>query len=593
MTREEEILEILKELTEVRSISDTDQERLAEEYIKDRLENQEYFHKVLQYRNQWMGNMLPPAGSYSIPGDYLKRGAVYGLVKGKGRKTLILTGHYDVVGVEEYGNLKDYAFSVDQLLEKISLCGKDGGFDDEVLMDAASGEWIFGRGTADMKGGLAVGIALLNEYGKRMQKEQLEGNLLFMAVPDEESYSAGMRGAVSLLNSLKDQYDLDYQCLIDLEPNFMSKGAQEVFVGSAGKCMPAVFVQGAKAHVGSCFQGLSAAGIIGEIFARTELSPEFAESFDGEVCMPPTWLQIRDRKEEYDVSVPYRAGGYFNMLSFSMTPEEVMEKLEAVSREAVSSYQNKMEQMWKRLMKKAEDSAADDSTAFNTGSEKEGCHGAFVRAEVMKYGDLLEVCRLKGKDAFEKFNTELYQMAADRIRTGEWNYPQATIEMMKAVLDYSGIASPLVLLGFAPPYYPAFHSSMLGKENAGDRWFEVLERAGEKRFGRRMRRKHYFTGISDLSYCGISRKGIDGSICGQSKTEQDKGEMEFYGLHAPLWGKLYQIDFDSIKELNIPSLLFGPLSKDIHQRTERVNRESLVKEIPEIIMEMIEQMFAK
>lgn len=570
MTREEEIIEILKELTEIKSISDTEAECRAQEYMEKRLKGQDYFKEKLNESDRTAsGKKFPLTGSFALQEDYLKRKAVYGLVKGNGRKTLILTGHYDVVGVEEFGNMKEEAFSVDNLMEKIKDCGRENGFGEDVLREAESGEWIFGRGTADMKGGLAIGLAILNEYGKKALKEKPEGNLLFLSVPDEESYSSGMRGAIPLLEALREKYDLDYECLIDLEPNFLVDGAQEVFVGSVGKCMPVVLVQGAKAHVGSCFQGLSAAGVLGEIFARTELSPEFAESYEGEVCMPPTWLQLRDMKEEYDVSVPYRAGGYFNMLSFSMTPEEVIGKLEKKAKEAVSFYQDKMERLWKKLMEKKD---SDISVPA----------GAFVPVQIMKYGELVTVCRNKNEREFEKFYHGLYGKTAEKIRSGQWNYPQATMEMMKALLDYSGILSPIILLGFAPPYYPAFHSDMLGKGTTiSSKWFELLEKSAEESFGRLLKKKHYFTGISDLSYCGICEENSS------SKT------LDFYGANAPLWGNLYKIDFEKIAGLNIPSLLFGPLSKDIHQRTERVNKESLTREVPEILSNLIEQMFAK
>ena len=73
MTREEEILEILRELTEVRSISDTDQEYLAGDYIEERLKNQVYFQKQRNSQGQRPGEILPPAGSYAVDGDYLGR----------------------------------------------------------------------------------------------------------------------------------------------------------------------------------------------------------------------------------------------------------------------------------------------------------------------------------------------------------------------------------------------------------------------------------------------------------------------------------------------------------------------------------------
>lgn len=94
------------------------------------------------------------------------------------------------------------------------------------------------------------------------------------------------------------------------------ENGQEVFLGSVGKCMPVVLVQGRTVHVSRCFDGLNAVGVLGRMFEKTELSAEFAEVFDGEVCMPPTWLNFKDLKKEYDVSVPARAAGYLSVLSF-------------------------------------------------------------------------------------------------------------------------------------------------------------------------------------------------------------------------------------------------------------------------------------
>ena len=59
------------------------------------------------------------------------------------------------------------------------------------------------------------------------------------------------------------------------------ENGQEVFLGSVGKCMPVVLVQGRTAHVSRCFDGLNAVGVLGRMFEKTELSAEFAEVFDG------------------------------------------------------------------------------------------------------------------------------------------------------------------------------------------------------------------------------------------------------------------------------------------------------------------------
>lgn len=50
------------------------------------------------------------------------------------------------------------------------------------------------------------------------------------------------------------------------------------------------------------------------------------------------------------------------------------------------------------------------------------------------------------------------------------------------------------------------------------------------------------------------------------------------------------MDFNEIGKLNIPAVLMGPWGKDIHRRTERVNRKSLLVELPEILHTLIENM---
>ena len=68
------------------------------------------------------------------------------------------------------------------------------------------------------------------------------------------------------------------------------------------------------------------------------------------------------------------------------------------------------------------------------------------------------------------------------------------------------------------------------------------------------------------------------------------GDMDFSGYagETPLWGGGYQVDFNEIGKLNIPAVLMGPWGKDIHRRTERVNRKSLLVELPEILHTLIE-----
>jgi arginine utilization protein RocB len=62
----------------------------------------------------------------------------------------------------------------------------------EARNDLESGDYIFGRGTADMKGGGSIQLALFKRYS---ELEDFPGNILLIAVPDEENLSAGMLSA--------------------------------------------------------------------------------------------------------------------------------------------------------------------------------------------------------------------------------------------------------------------------------------------------------------------------------------------------------------------------------------------------------------
>ena len=249
------------------------------------------------------------------------------------------------------------------------------------------------------------------------------------------------------------------------------ENGQEVFLGSVGKCMPVVLVQGRTAHVSRCFDGLNAVGVLGRMFEKTELSAEFAEVFDGEVCMPPTWLNFKDLKKEYDVSVPARAAGYLSVLSFRSG--EILEKMRELGSEAFAEYIEKMDAERRRLeeklsgramqgkkkcVKTAKPQAANaesvdhadpvsEEYADNVGECEKTNDVVPQKFNVLSFEELSEQCRKKNADGFEDFLEGLKDRTEARIRSGETNYPQATIDMMTEVLDWSGLTEPVMVIG--------------------------------------------------------------------------------------------------------------------------------------------------
>ncbi|MBF1151980.1 MAG: arginine degradation protein, partial [[Eubacterium] sulci] len=124
----------------------------------------------------------------------------------------------------------------------------------------------------------------------------------------------------------------------------------------------------------------------------------------------------------------------------------------------------------------------------------------------------------------------------------------------------------------APPYYPAPHSDQIeGREGYGSKVFEFAKKLSEEKFGQALTSEHYFTGISDNSYTSIP-------------------DLDFDDITAnyPMWGSAYSLDFEAIKEISVPSILYGPIGREYHQWSERVNKRSLFEVMPEMIQRVIE-----
>ena len=494
-----------------------------------------------------------------IEGDAHGRKVPYAFLNGEKRNTVVMMGHFDVVNAEVYGEAEPLAFTVGEELEA-ALAKK--AMNPAQRADMESGEWIWGRGVADMKGGLAIHLALFEQYAAQAQEGKLPGCLFFMGVPDEESYSAGMRAGAQVLREFKRKYDLDFKLLIDPEPTNLADGKQVMSIGSVGKSMPVVMVQGVTAHVGHCFNGISPLGMLSGIYLRTNGSLEFSDCYEAEATMPPTWTNMRDMKHIYDVSIPYRASGYFTVLSFSTTPDQIMAKLKKISEEVFEEMVTKLNETYQEFKK------------MNKFETREKLHYDTL---VLSFAELID--RLKKEDAagFEAFYKEAYAEVAEKTASGELNYPAATIALMEKVLNYADIKQPLILLGFAPPYYPAVHSDLIaGKEGAGTDAYSFVKEASAA-YGQEMNYENYFMGISDASYSAMDHPF----------------DYNAFSANTPMWGDLYSLDFEAIEEIGIPSVIYGPIGKEYHQWTERVNRKSLLEVVPAVTQQLISHLWEK
>ncbi len=264
--RTERIKALMLELVQIQSDTGTHQEKDVEVYLHDWLGQREYFKNHPDY-----------FGLFPLVKDPLERSIVWGLVKGQGDQTVILMHHHDVVDAFDYGSLEKWAY--DPLKLQSALAGME--LTQEARFDLESDQWIFGRGTGDMKAGAAIQCVVLEDYS---EKADFKGNILLLSVPDEENLSEGMRGSLGLLAELKTAFNLDYKIIINSEPHSKEQGRIGSFhIGSAGKLLPVIYVRGKKSHIGHIYQGFNPILLLSEIVLQTELNTDYCDVVRGEV----------------------------------------------------------------------------------------------------------------------------------------------------------------------------------------------------------------------------------------------------------------------------------------------------------------------
>ena len=542
---ETKILKILTELVALKSRTGTSDENLASDYIYNYISSLEYFKEHSEN-----------CGLAAIDTDPMKRHIPYGLIQGKSGDTVILSGHFDVVDEFDYGDAREIAYNIGEELENAL---KKNTLTEEQKQDMESGEWIWAKGAADMKGGLAIHMALLEEFSGQALAGELEGSVLFIAVPDEESYSCGMRASSELLARLRKEKNLDYKLLINPEPTDLVDGSQVMYLGTVGKTMPVIMVQGISSHIGHCFDGFNPLNVLTGIYQQTNGSLIFVDRYKDEATMPPTWLKMRDLKEVYDVSIPLRATGYFTVLSLNSGPDDILKKLLAISDHVAAEEAVKLEQTYAQYKK---------INKFETKS------GLGLKPRVYSFNQLREELEQRDGKRFCEFYDQVYDESAGQIASGSTNYPDGTIKLMEKVLDFAGFTDPLVVVAFAPPYYPAVNGNMVsGKEFFATKAYDIVAGLSAEE-GQPVSYQNFFMGISDNSYTAV--------------TAGDGGNRDFAAA-APLWGQVYTIDFDSIKKINVPAVIYGPIGKEYHKWSERVNKKSLLDTVPRVTRELIKQ----
>jgi arginine utilization protein RocB len=515
--------------------------------------NNEVFFRNWIDRVEYFKNNSENYGVYKIEGDHLGRSVPWALLKGEGRNTIVLIHHTDTVDIDDYGNFKKYAYNPYEITKK--FIEENADMDEHSKKDLMSGEWLFGRGTADMKGGAAIHFAIFEHYSTI---EHFNGNLLLIGLPDEENLSAGMRGAVPLIQALKVKHDLDYKLMLNSEPHErLDDKAATIYDGSVGKIMPIFYARGKLAHVGQVFRGLNPVNLLAEIVRRTELNPDYIETVGNTTTPPPAWLYMKDRKEIYDVSLPLAAGGYMNILTLDKSPSEIFAKLEELCTTAFKTVIDDMNKSYKVYMEAMKEEYTDLGWKPN----------------VKKYGDLYKEAIAHSGAEFTAAIIELLKDIRAKLLENKISTAEGAFRIIEKTLEFTADNSPVVIIALAPPYYPNVHNSMIPEkyEEVKAVTQMVIDYA-KKQWNQDYIVQSYYTGICDLSY---------------GMFESNNEDIGYIEENMLMWNDVYYIPLDIIKEISMPVLNIGPWGKDFHKYTERVYIEDLFYRTPALVIEVI------
>lgn len=466
--------------------------------------------------------------------------------------TVLLTGHMDTVGIDNYERLKPYALSPHALHSQMDM----SHITTPLKEDLASDGWLAGRGTADMKGGLS---ALMMEFIRLTEEQDIPVNVLLIPVPDEERYSVGARACIHRIHRLRREHSLDFKLSLTAESHTRTDGKMVASTGTIGKVQVNIVVSGEPKHIRFYYGGCSAALLAANIAAAIDGNPNLTEHHKDQKTPPPVCMYLRDTKTMYDVTVPASVDMAFTCQLFENSPETLI-----------------------RMMKeKVEDVINGFETRYRKDVDKwcDGVKVTFVpydhHGKVMTFAELLALAEATDRDGFDKYYAELRKEVMETNKRGELNYNDATLKMIHGVLDFLSPTAPLVVIGLTPPFYPGFtNAAIIDDEHCVSKLPEEILDFTKERFNLETRFEDYFPGISDMSYAA---------------TTYEQKEVGYLVENMPLWGDNYSIEFAKIQDLQIPVLNIGPWGKDIHTSQERVNRNSLFHENCEMIRFILEK----
>jgi arginine utilization protein RocB len=547
-------------LSELFSLSLEEQaERLTEELVKIKSYNQsngevqkaDFIYHLLQTFPYFKENPLH-VWTQDIPFDSARRKNVFAFFEKSPnhRNTIIYHAHIDTVGVEDYGNIEEFAHNPKRLEEFFSKY--DG--DEELRSDAQSGDWLFGRGALDMQSGVAIHLVNLLYYTEHA--DELNGNLLVMFNPDEEGQHAGVRSALHELMRLKNEKNLHYVSAVNndfITPLFDGDTNKYIYTGVAGKLLPSFYIAGREAHVGDSLSGVDPTLVASELNSAISQNFDLVEKVADELVLPPSCLHLRDDKKSYDVQTAVSCKLYFNYFIYEKSPKDVLNQLSEIANMVCENIQERLKQTYIQFR------------LTNGLPERE----LDWHVKVTTIEDYVNELKGKGIDTDGYIQEELQK------RDVTEDERMVAFRIVEGLHFLDPEKKPRVILFFAPPFLPSNYVS--SSTTKGMRIQQVVESV-MARMGEEYKIRKYFPYLSDGSF--LSFNGT-------------KEDMDALNHNFPGMNQLFPLPLIEMKELNIPSINIGVYGKGGHKWTERVYKPYTFHVLPKLIREVTNQLLEK
>jgi len=473
------------------------------------------------------------------------------------------------------------------------------GTGDERLTDAASGDWMFGRGSFDMKSGVAAQIAVMGALAR--SRDSLSGNVLMITTPDEEVESAGLMDALKPLIDLRDEFGLEFVGVINSDyvaPRGPGDERRYIYRGTIGKLLCCFYVRGCETHVGEAFRGLDANLIMANLIQETNLNAELCDEADGEVTVPPVTQKARDFKARYDAQTPISAVVHCSCLVHSWTPRQVLAKMVQLAERALSQANRRRALQWQEYVRR-QGSAAGDNELPDLGG-RVWTYRQLYQAVAAKlgYADLRHELEERAFGYVRQANRILDHLSQaeqdfliDNAQLVGIDSRERSLVIVRTLVDIAtrervfDAKRPAIVLYFAPPYFPPVRGdTSTGLSRA------IAAQVGAGEYGD-IQFRGFYPYVSEMSYMRVDDAVYESlpTLKANFPLWRDPDEE----IPEDLRSQYFVVPFDLIRQLDCDVANIGPWGKEAHGMGERVHMPYSFETVPDVIHNVILRLLAE